>query len=589
MASKRPVTAGTRKLLLERQRSMVMKAADLGLSNLVILALDINPEVDARRLAEPSDPQHVPLVTACLKGHLDVVRNLVERCSAPLSGCRADLTVDNQNVPGVTPLWAASYSGNVDLVRYIIQNGVNVNKESVATGSSPLRVAAYDGHLPVVKFLVDSGADIDSRKIQDDTTPLMVACDRRHKDVAIYLLDRGANVNLVCSKGETALHDCCRNGDLELTKLLVQRGACITRSKTGLTEVLLAAVKGHVDIVNFLVDIPDCSRDDKADALELLGARVQQNQDTDMCLSLWKRAMEERQQPGKPIVCKREADRKVVAYGNATEIRTLEELKMLERSRDQFKLGGQCMLMAERILGQSNEETTDFIRYNAALYADNNKFDRALDLLQHALENISDLFPFQNHTCKLYTLVLAITSSGFSASDNTGEADEDITTPTYSQCLKVLNAAVSDFNRGEKDPQNDKSEKTTFKRQQFLKIILQTICLLCGITGLASDLERKETKKTVTAFVKTGVRGQDGDTLLHMACDHRTTDFDSDENDPFTAFTFPETKVVQVLLETGSDVDAVNEAGKTALQVARDQEGDHSKIVDILKQRGVRA
>ena len=102
--------------LLERQKSMVMRAAEEGMGNLVLFALETNPAVDGKRLSEGKSGQNAPLITACLKGHLDVARNLVDKCKASLE-CRADVTLDEQDIPGVTPLWAASYSGNLELVK----------------------------------------------------------------------------------------------------------------------------------------------------------------------------------------------------------------------------------------------------------------------------------------------------------------------------------------------------------------------------------------------------------------------------------------------------------------------------------------
>ena len=58
----------TKSWTLDRERSMVMRAAEQGLSNLVILALDAVPEGDAHQLAQANNPQDAPLVTACLKG-----------------------------------------------------------------------------------------------------------------------------------------------------------------------------------------------------------------------------------------------------------------------------------------------------------------------------------------------------------------------------------------------------------------------------------------------------------------------------------------------------------------------------------------
>ena len=111
--------------------------------------------------------------------------------------------------------------------------------------------------------------------------------------------------------GETALHSCAHSGNVEIFKLLLARGATITRGSNGETPLMIAAYKGHDDLVKFLMGTPDCSRDDITDALELLGTFYWQKDDIDKCLSLWQQAMEERYRRGKPVVWKQEATEKV--------------------------------------------------------------------------------------------------------------------------------------------------------------------------------------------------------------------------------------------------------------------------------------
>ena len=95
---------------------MVIRAAEEGMGNLVLSSMEKDPVVDTMRLSEGKSGQDAPLITACLKGRLDVARNLVAECQASLE-CRTDVTLEKQNVQGVTPLWAASYSRNLELVK----------------------------------------------------------------------------------------------------------------------------------------------------------------------------------------------------------------------------------------------------------------------------------------------------------------------------------------------------------------------------------------------------------------------------------------------------------------------------------------
>jgi hypothetical protein len=97
----------------------------------------------------------------------------------------------------------------------------------------------------------------------------------------------------------------------------MRHGATITRDFNGESPLTIAAYKGREELVNFFVEVPDFSRDDIADAFDLMGCAKLQDNDVDACLSWWKRSMEERNQPGKPVVWKREADRKVCGLGES--------------------------------------------------------------------------------------------------------------------------------------------------------------------------------------------------------------------------------------------------------------------------------
>jgi peptidoglycan/LPS O-acetylase OafA/YrhL len=66
---------------------------------------------------------------------------------------------------GATPLSWAAMRGDVDVVRLLIERGVNVNCRN-RDGSSPLLSAAFLGRPDVVKILMSSGADVSVRNDQ---------------------------------------------------------------------------------------------------------------------------------------------------------------------------------------------------------------------------------------------------------------------------------------------------------------------------------------------------------------------------------------------------------------------------------------
>ena len=288
------------------------------------------------------------------------------------------------------------------------------------------------------------------------------------------------------------------------------------------------------------------------------------------------------------------------AYGNAAEVQTLSELRKLLRSRDTQELQVQAMLIRERVLGKENKETSSIIEYFAAVNADENESNRAVALLFRILDNLSSVYPFHNKAVDVYAFLVSILVE-------IGESDDEETQLSFSDTMTALKRSVSDFRRGEAELNKAegkasygqshvsaggdaelrefKRKREREKRENLLKIILHLIVLAYSSKDEATAREWRGVLDTVGSFVKTGVRGMNGSTLLHMAVDENTAEF----ADSWKAFVFPSLQAVQALLEAGCDVNAVNDAGRTALQCLRAEgKGEHSRIVDSLVAAGAR-
>jgi len=63
------------------------------------------------------------------------------------------------------------------------------------------------------------------------------------------------NIDVFASDGLTALHRCCRAGNLELVKLLVSYGADVRlATRDGWTPLHIAVGAGHQQVVRFLLN-----------------------------------------------------------------------------------------------------------------------------------------------------------------------------------------------------------------------------------------------------------------------------------------------------------------------------------------------
>jgi ankyrin repeat protein len=136
-----------------------------------------NPE-----LAKNYSPDGFPvLALAAAFGHEEVAQYLHSKGA----GINAIAT----NGTGYSALTGAVANGNASLVKWLAQNGADVNYR-YAKGHSPLLEAAANGRLDMVKILVAHGADPHART-DDGKNALAFAQERGRREVAEYLRELG--------------------------------------------------------------------------------------------------------------------------------------------------------------------------------------------------------------------------------------------------------------------------------------------------------------------------------------------------------------------------------------------------------------
>ncbi|OXB55419.1 hypothetical protein ASZ78_014547, partial [Callipepla squamata] len=176
------------------------------------------------------------------------------------------------------------YTPNVKVSRLLILAGANVNYKTEVLNNAPvLCVQSHLGHEEVVTLLLEFGAAIDGTS-ENGMTPLCYAAAAGHMNIVSLLCRRGAKV--VCyiltiekehevdinvtdalwgetgatissldKEGLTALGWACLKGHREVVQYLVEKGAAVDQTdKNGRTPLDLAAFYGDADIVQYLVE-----------------------------------------------------------------------------------------------------------------------------------------------------------------------------------------------------------------------------------------------------------------------------------------------------------------------------------------------
>ena len=158
-----------------------------------------------------------PLPAALSKRHLHVANLLY------LHGAVVDVRGNDED----TPLFAASFYGDVDIIRWLLSHGANAN--AFCSGFTSLFEAADKMHLDAVQILLEHNADVNLQN-KDGDTPLYWILSSgswmgKLVDMVRRLLEHGADPNICNNDHRTPLHEASSHGLLEAARLLLRYGA----------------------------------------------------------------------------------------------------------------------------------------------------------------------------------------------------------------------------------------------------------------------------------------------------------------------------------------------------------------------------
>ena len=153
---------------------------------------------------------------------------------------------------GTTPLHYAAAVGTPEIMRILIDGGAHVNART-AFGATPLLWSAYSADK--VKLLIDHGADVNARSKFGNTPLTVAAAQARNGEVVRYLLAHGASVKDARNDlDQTALSRAARAGDLDMVRLLIEKGSdANTRDRIGFTPLMFAAANNDPEMARLLL------------------------------------------------------------------------------------------------------------------------------------------------------------------------------------------------------------------------------------------------------------------------------------------------------------------------------------------------
>ena len=254
---------GVLKLLKERGANIHVQS-EMGSNSIMSAAIGTGDCDTVRWLIEKGvDVNHcdknglTAVLNAAQQGHLDVLKLLKERGA----------NIHVQSEMGSNSIMSAAIgTGDCDTVRWLIEKGVDVN-HCDKNGLTAVLNAAQQGNLDVLKLLKERGANIHVQSEMGSNSIMSASVGTGDCDTVRWLIEQGVDVNYCDKEGCTAVYCAAGAGNLDLLKLLKERGANIhVQSEMGSNSIMSAAIgTGDCDTVRWLiekgVDVNHCNKE----------------------------------------------------------------------------------------------------------------------------------------------------------------------------------------------------------------------------------------------------------------------------------------------------------------------------------------
>ena len=164
--------------------------------------------------------------------------------------------VNTRNNKGITPLLGicAGTGPDAGIVRQLIARGADINGKD-NNGRVPLHDVVIIGNLEVARFMIEHGADVNVYdKIYSSNMLDMAISFNKNDTLAKLLIESGAKINQKDIDGNTELHLAAMRGFAGLIGLLAQKGADINAvNNNHHTALYYAAKHGYLNAADALI------------------------------------------------------------------------------------------------------------------------------------------------------------------------------------------------------------------------------------------------------------------------------------------------------------------------------------------------
>jgi ankyrin repeat protein len=144
----------------------------------------------------------------------------------------------------------AAVTGQAEIVDLLIAHGADLT----AYGAASLNVAAGKGETDIVRSLLNAGVDANAARGYDDQSAMHMAAAGNHPETIKLLIEHGADVNHLSSKGQSPVRTAISGSFVETTEVLLDNGATVS-----FKDLLLALEKRNSTVTDAVFEHIDAA------------------------------------------------------------------------------------------------------------------------------------------------------------------------------------------------------------------------------------------------------------------------------------------------------------------------------------------
>ena len=530
------------------------------------------------------------LFLACELGHADIARYLVEECGADVEkmGVIDDVTYNVH----VTPLWISAERGSIDVVKCLVENGADTNTLSQG-GLSALMAACQSDSEDTVYFLCDNGANVNTVSAAGDSCLRKAAGNH---ELCKFLISQGADVNQGEKGQYPILHLGIKSKNLSSVMELVSAGADLQALDFDGNDALqFAAIVGDADTVQYLIETLKPGQKRIANTFRLLGACAVSRDEYDTGIEFWRKALSF----GEDSLTDTHDCVHHALYRGIQEPKSLAEFEDLESDTDKLILAS--LLVLEHLLGRTHGETIHrLLMYGAAL-----SYDEIGEESTRAILYAYDLLREKHaglHRMTEYAMSQVVRCLYDMYRENKSDPDIIALASLHRLHLEVLSRAVDFVIKCQPEVERDGDKE---KQAMFSVLLQHTLDIVFFFSGTELNARDEEQFGSYVArLVRFNIHDGQNRSLLHLALSRKidrkiiflmaagwrnwfvyltevllqgvnVNSRDGEGNTPLHySASIPGSncikRVMKLLLDAGGHVDAVNHAGKSAMDCLRE-------------------